>query len=204
MSNDKKRIVYGAVDEDTHTSLAIIATANGEKIFNIINDAIVDYIQKETDKMGQGAPIDLKIYRSVQQARLVDRRRNQLVQIAWAHSNNPTEESADLLNELCNEADFPVEDIIAEIESSPMIPLGSDDGTGKFSAMRWLINFLPPGRPIKTKVIHAKGKEYNFSAGTLNAAKRELGIISKKPADYWVWIREAPIEIETTKVETEK
>lgn len=189
MSYDSnKRWVSTELDEDAHRALCRLATQMGTHPSKLIEQFVVDGLAATAEQEEFVASIDLQVFAGVYEVRRRARIRSQLVQIAFEHQQNPTEETADLLKSLCELASIPVEEIVRESEDATLVPLAQDNGTGVNSAMRWLRQVVEAGNEYPVVFIMQLAKEVGFSESIVKSAKQNLGIISKRRSKGWMWM----------------
>jgi hypothetical protein len=143
---------------------------------------------EELKKTGSELSVDLRVFNALQNLRRNERIKVQLQQIAFQHLQSPSEETADLLNTLCEEANMTVEEVLAEARDATEVPLTYDDGRGVASAMGWLKGYLTPEEEFAVRAVEVVAEMQGFSKAVLKEAKRRLGVISKRKAHNWVWV----------------
>lgn len=186
-----RRIIYTELDEDTHRTLLALCSLRGQNINTVAAELLQEALARESEKdyaCGEDL-IDLRVYAGVQRVRRQARLRTQLCMIAFEHNQFPTEETADLLTDLCNLAGVAKEEIIKDSEDQ-RVPLVQDNGTGVGSAVRWLQAFLGSQEMPMVQVMEA-GHRMGFSPATIRAAKTQLNIHSYRRANCWVWVKQS-------------
>jgi antitoxin component of RelBE/YafQ-DinJ toxin-antitoxin module len=191
-----KRWVSTELDEDTHRTLLKVATELGVHPTKLIEKYITDGLTNEALTMDLFAPPELRVYAALQEVRKRSRIRSQLGQIAFEHQNNPSEESADILQNVCDISGVTVEDVVSHDLSS--VPLIQDNGNGVSSCVRWLQKYCIPNREFPVPVVLEQGKSFGFSEAVIRSAKAQLGIISKRASKTWVWVKVIQLPPEPT------
>jgi hypothetical protein len=187
MSDLKNRWVSAEIPDDTYRALVMTATELGVHPSKLIGQYIISKLQEEVEVNGEHLPIDVHIWAVAEESKRNQRMRSQLVSIAYQHTQDPTEESSDMLNTLCIMAGVEIQQILDEAQDSRVVPLIQDGGTKQAEAMEWLGELLKSGGGQPAKAIFAKGEELGYSQSLLKQAKSALGIISKRKPDCWVW-----------------
>lgn len=194
--DSNRRWISAELDEDVHRALLQLATLRGKHPNKLVEDMVVDGIALAAEQEEFVTSVDLQVYAGVYEVRRRARIRSQLVQIAFEHQQNPSEETADLLKSLCELAGVPVEEIVQESEDSTLVPLSQDNGTGVHSAARWLNKVVEIGKEYPAIFIMQLAHEVGFSDATVKSAKQVLGIQSKRKSMGWVWTIPQPKETE--------
>lgn len=184
-----KRWVSTEIDEDTHRALCQLATLRGQHPSKVIEQFIADGISLAAENEEFAASIDIQVYAGLFEVRRRARVRSQLVQIAFEHQQNPTEDTADMLKSLCELAGIPEEEIVRESEDATLVPIVQDNGTGVASATRWLRQVIEADNEYPVLFVMELAKEVGFSESTVKSAKQTLGIVSKRKSKGWVWTK---------------
>lgn len=189
--SERTKWIYAQVDEDTHRALCRRATETGFHPSELIERYVILGLTSEAEelkKSGSEMSIDLRVFEAIQHLRRGERIKTQLQQIAFQHLQKPGEETADLLNILCDEAGLTVEEVLAEARDAIEVPLTYDDGRGVASAMMWLKGYLTPEEEFAVRAIEVVAEIQGFSKAVLKEAKRRLGVVSRRKAHNWVWV----------------
>jgi hypothetical protein len=187
-----KKFVSCFLDEDTHRNLVRLATLLGAHPSDLVEQYITRGLLQDAKDLEEFVSPDLKVYAGMQEMRRRARVRAQLVNIAFEHNQNPTEESADLLNRLCVLVGIPVEDIIRDSEETLLVPVVNDDGHGVQSAMAWLARLVEPDQEYSVSAVTDMGAVRGFTPYVIKAAKSNLGLVSSRRSDGWIWKRPEP------------
>ena len=187
MSDLKNRWVSAEIPDDTYRALVMTATELGVHPSKLIGQYINASLQEEVKINGEHLPIDVHIWAVSEEAKRSQRMRSQLISIAYHHTQDPTEESSDMLNTLCIMAGVEMQQILDDAQDSRIVPLLQDGGTKHAEAMEWLGEVLKREGGLPAKEIFAKGEELGYSQSLLKQAKSSLGVISKRKPDCWVW-----------------
>jgi hypothetical protein len=174
-----------------------IATQKGLHPAKVIEQFIVDGIALSAEMEEFSSSVDIQVYAGVYEVRRRARIRSQLVQIAFEHQQNPTEESADALRSLCELADVAVEEIIEESEDAALVPIIQDNGHGVASAVRWLKQVIEDGNEYPVTYLLELAYQAGFSQATIKSAKQTLGIVSRRKSNCWVWLRPTHEDVTT-------
>ena len=189
--SDRTKWIYAQVDEDTHRALCRRATETGFHPSELIDRYVTLGLMQDAEelrKSGTEMSVDLRVFNALQDLRRGERIKVQLQQIAYQHLQKPSEETADLLNVLCEEAGLTVEEVISEARDATEVPLTYDDGRGVASAMSWLKSYLTPEEELAVRAIEVVAEIQGFSKAVLKEAKRRLGVVSRRKAHNWVWV----------------
>lgn len=182
----KDRWISAKVDEQTHELLCKLATKRGmhpaKLVAQFVEDALV------MGGLNEGAGFDLKLYATAQKANRSRVRQQQLETIAWEVAQNDDTEAFEQLEELCDEAGFDVNEIIASAKEYDTPPiLVSRNGTGIDAAMRWLQQKFTERDSWPATEIKELGAKRGFNKSTLSSAKRQLGYASVRCSTHWEW-----------------
>jgi len=165
----------------------MLATQRGKHPSRLIEDFVSQGLESAAEE-DEFCPVDVRIMASLQDIRRRARMRSQLVQIAFEHQQQPTEETADILKSLCEAAEIPLEDVIRESSDTPIVPLVDDDNiNGVNAAMRWLHTVIEAGEEYPVMFLLDLAHQVGFTDATVKSAKQLLGIISKRKSKGWVW-----------------
>lgn len=197
MATDRNTI-YTVLDEDTYRSLLALCNLKGRSVLEVAAELIQEGLVHAAESeyaCGEDA-IDLRVFAGVMKVRRQARIRSQLTQIAFEHNQFPTEDTADLLNNLCNLAGIAVDEV-ARDGAEQKVPLVTDNGFGVGSACRWLQDYLKDGETPVTQVME-QGHRMGFTPAVIRSAKAHLGVHSIRRSTSWVWTIQQPMGIEVS------
>lgn len=182
-----RRWVSCELDEDTHRALCQLATTHGQHPSKLIEQFITDGISVAAEQEEFTGNVDVQVFAGLYEVRRRARIRSQLVQIAFEHQQNPTEDTADMLRSLCELAGVSPEEITKESTEGSLVPIVQDNGAGVASAVRWLKQVVEVGNEYPVNFITDLARDVGFSTTTIKSAKQHLGIISVRKSKGWVW-----------------
>ena len=186
----KTRWVSAEIPDDTYRSLVMTATELGVHPSKLIAQYINTSLQEEVKINGDHLPVEVHIWAVNEETRRKERMHSMLVGIAYRHTQDPTEESSDMLNTLCIMAGVEMQQVLDDAQDSRIVPLVQDGGTKLAEAMEWIGEELKLGNEIAAKSIFEQGEKLGYSHSLLKQAKSQLGIISKRKPKGWVWLWE--------------
>jgi len=109
-------------------------------------------------------------------------------QMAIAHLNDPTEESADELEVACESIGISVESIVDVMNDKEYIgQIVSNRGKDLNSVELWLSEMIKPGLEYKAAEIFRMGLDRGFSKDRVAKARTSLGIDSTRRSGHWAW-----------------
>lgn len=189
------KFIACGLDEDVYAALMRYATFTGKHPSRLLEEWVIAALEAAETDVFLAVPIEVKVFNTLQKQRATSRLRSQLVQIAMEHSESPSEESADRLQELCKEAGVSMEAILKESMDSTLVPLRDDDSSVA-KAIAWLVKTLAEGQEYPVSELMELASKDGLSATQLKDAKRQLGIVSARKSHQWIWRREAAQEIQ--------
>lgn len=190
-NEEKSFWVWAQLDEDVHTALLEISTETGKHPKVLIEIAVEDYILQWTaSRKEKGLLIPGKV--ELEAIVIEERRRqvlfNQIKQLAYHHSDTPTDESAERLARACELAGVSVELILEQVSNKPIGVDMMTEGSTLNTAELYLINTMTPGEIYQSTEIITAGENRGIKKYLINEAKRKLGIRSRRESGSWVWI----------------
>jgi hypothetical protein len=109
-------------------------------------------------------------------------------QMAIAHLNDPTEESADELAAACDSIGMSVESIVDVMSEKEYIgQIVNQRGKDLNDVEMWLAETIKPDREYKASEIFRMGLERGYSKDRVRKARTALGIDSKRRSGHWAW-----------------
>lgn len=199
MSEDKKRFIYSAIPEETHVALLMLAMKEGVQPARLIEKFIEKGIEGEEDEFFGGEfPPPLKVYRTWLRMRDKQSTMIQLKQIAAFLTLTQDEEEMDNFDTLCKENGMVTQEVLQAAQDETQIygsSLVMDDNQGVNHATQYLFRKLSDGSEIAVKDLEREATMLGISKTALNAAKRKIGIESRRNSKEWVWL--IPLSLRT-------
>lgn len=115
---------------------------------------------------------------------------NMLREIAMTYLNNPSDELLDQLTALSEEVGLSVEDLLEDVkDNEEMIDYIAKNGTlsETHRAIKDIFDRSQTGALPSSVVTEQVMSAVNCSKETVNRAKRDLGIVSRKTGKAWMW-----------------
>jgi hypothetical protein len=180
----KKMWTAGQLEEETYNALMGLAAQEGVPPAMIVEKAVEEYIRN----VGKNSKNSF-VYAAyaVLEMRSREVRLLNIKQIAVAHIENPTDESADQLRALCEMSGVSMEEIISDMNRTPHIKaLIAEVGTLS-SVEAWLLRFMEPGKSYAAKIVQEAAQKSGHSDFMIKKAKSKLNIVSRRMGKQWFW-----------------
>jgi len=185
----KKMYIGGQIDAEDYRRFFRLAVSLGKQISDLVPVAILYYMGMAEYEDESKVPLEIRFHRKLVQIRRSADIENVLRDMALAYVAAPNEETSEMLSECAAEAGYTREEILEWISEDRLVPLGNT-ATTLDKAVDFLSRMIEPGQEYPTIDIIEKGKAEGFTEGTINAAKRKLGIRSERRPKCWVWKRD--------------
>jgi len=187
MADERRKWTGAQIDEATWNELRSAAVYHGIRPEGLVEQAIIAWIEQDKEDR-KTPPAHLRIYVRHLAVRRKRQERAMLCDIGAEILEGDDREEYDKFITLCEESGYSPEVVIADIKmqrSSPIVV--QDNGRGLGSATIWLQDMFKQQQTYPSNVIVVKGHKAGFSKPTLNAAKRQLGILSIRKSSHWIW-----------------
>lgn len=181
------RWVSAELEEGLHRSLCQVATELGVHPHKLCAEYIRQGVLRDVQENTEFIPVEAKVWAAAQSIRAGARMRAMLVQIAFAHQQAPDEATSDLLNQLCEMAGIPIQEVLDEADDSSIVPLIQDSGSKLAQAMRFLADILDDNEEVPVSYIYSLGEQNGLKPSILKQAKHELKVRSVRKPTEWVW-----------------
>lgn len=192
--DDKKKINQIWVESETWAWLVEQANRRGELIADftgaLLDEAIIHWQPPQEDEP------ERRIYWAWLGFIRDKQRRERIYQAASMYKENPTEEMADALAQMCEDGGLDYREVIKEVERDPFSSLiaNSRNGSVLGECIRWLTKLLqehPEGIPVRIAKIIAEKEGFSSSTmkrarGAINADLHSPSILSHKVGHKWV------------------
>lgn len=183
MSDDKKRLNLIRVEEGTFSWLVNRANAHGMAIGDFAGELLDECAL--TWKPPTDVESDRMLFWNSVQVQQEEQKRRLVYQAAAIYQNrrNPTEEEAERLASMCEEAGMDYREVIKEVGSDPFssVVAFSRNGSAAGQCMRWLADTMKNRRVMPAKLIEVKAGQEGFSPSTLSRARRAINLDERSP-----------------------
>jgi len=184
MSNT--RWISTKINEQAHETLCQLASERGMHTSALAADLIETALAEDGEK--QNSSLHARLFSLAHRAGRSEIIEQQLERIAWFAMQKSDEALADELERLCQETGYDTNEIMERAKNYTKAPIVIGyDGTSKDAAARWLQDRFADNPTWRVQEIRELGERAGFAIATLNRAKRDLGIASKKVSNYWTW-----------------
>lgn len=184
MNDDKKIMNFVPVDPSTFEWLTTMANKQGERV-NDFSGILLDELAMSNWTLPKpGESEDDNLFFWFFQEALKRRRRRELIYKAAAiYLDDPTEEAAEQLEEMCVIAGLAPEEVIGEVRDDPFsnVIKESFDGTKLGRCTRWLADAMSEHGEIRQVDLVRIGMSEGFDETMLNRAKRRINMDTETP-----------------------
>lgn len=196
--------VWAQIEEGLHTSLLEVSTMTGKHPRQIVEMGVelaVAHFVEIAKKNGSAIPDRARLQSLLLEDRNKQLMVNQVKIMAYNHSLNPSEESADRLAEACDLAGVSLDALMDEIESKPELVEAVSKGGSLSSAEVFLIGHMKPGKMYAAREIIELAATRGFKEYVIKEAKRKQNVKSIRLESAWFWT--IPVKEEKGKKEEE-
>lgn len=192
---DTRKFKNFRVEESLHNALIEIVNMTGKSMEDLFVDGanlvVAEFAKKSKGKSIQAhnSQLELREYQTQQAI---------LKQVAAAYQNNPTEESLDKFQALCDVLETSMEKVTEEMKEMPHITEVLKGANSITNAEMWILENVEPGKPIASTYVEEKGFKVGYKKWTLRDAKDRLNrsgsvkIEITKKGTKWFWIMSMP------------
>ena len=196
--NEKNKFAATLLDAATHLSLIRAATKLSKHPSDLVEKYIRWGIDRETEEMDDPPPM-LRIFNAIQKLKADDIIFSQLKFFAYrikeGHGDNQSQYEE--LEVLCEAAGYTIDSVMKDEANRVGAPIMiTDSSTGVTAAMAWLRQNLGREDELPAKAVENMAALDGFSSNVLSDAKRNLGIMSKRRSNNWVWLWPDSVRVE--------
>lgn len=203
--DDKRYVNWVPIDEEAWGWLSQQADAHGMRLNDFIGTLLEDIFETweppESDEPGRRT-----LWAMVRFERR-RRMRERVNRAANIYEDDPTEESADDLAQMCEDAGMDYGEVLKNMRDDPFSSLTafSRNGSVLGECIRWLPKFIQDrGGRVPVRLIQIVAGKRGFSESTVSRARRainnDLGtpaILTKRDGPGWTWyVRQESDEVE--------
>ena len=181
------RFVAAQIDEEQHRLLCRLATMLGKHPADLLSIAVQRFL---TEVTVENPPLDLQVFQALMKVRRNTDIEAMLRDMAIAYQNNPSEESADILNRMLELCGYTLEDVDHWIQQDRLVPLSRGGSPLTDQAITFMAGYMQVGNEYPMTDITDKARELGISAAALGVAKRKLNVRSVRRSTCWVWVRD--------------
>ena len=193
---DGKRINLVYVLPSTFDWLVSESNKKGDNLAHYIGTVLDDVVE---GKLEYSESTRTKVARDMRALRDKDQMRREALEAAVIYRHNPSQETADLLKRVCDNAQVDYDDALEEIDGDPFSSLIHNVRTGnaKFrECMEWLTTHLTAHNgQLPSNAIMTVGGLQGYNQNLLNRVKRMIAldpdtptIQSEKRDNIWWWV----------------
>lgn len=200
----KKCINKVWVDDETHTALLNGANKQGDTIASyagaILDDAAISEKPNFSDDADPFARLHWNWYRFKLKQRSIEK----VHRAAAIYSENPTDENADSLEQMCADAGLDYKDVINRTKNDPFssIVANSRNGTKYGRCIRWLPDtIVKMGGRVPVSTLNTMAAIEGFDSSMLNRVKRAINgdantpnILSERESNGWIWVLDEHVQ----------
>lgn len=192
---DTRKFKNLRVEESLHNALIEIVNMTGKSMEDLFVDGanmvVTEFAKKSRGKNVQAHAAQLKLREHQTQQTI-------LKQVAAAYQNNPTEESLDEFQALCDVLETSIEKVTEEMKEMPHITEVLKGTNSISNAEMWILQNIKPEKPVASTYVEEKGFKVGYKKWTLRDAKDRLNrsgnvkIEIMKQGTKWYWVMSVP------------
>jgi len=199
MQDDKKIMNFVPTDPATFEWLTMMANKQGERV-NEFAGMLLDELAMTNWTLPEPGEKqkDGRFFWLFQEALKRRRQRELIYKAAAIYLDDPTEDAAEQLEEMCDIVGLVPEEVVGEIRDDPFSNMikESYNGTKMGRCIRWLIESLSEHTELPQKEIVKIGMAEGYDETMLNRAKRRINLDDSTPtiqsqripgAKGWKW-----------------
>lgn len=201
MPSDERKVLQRIrVEPDTHDWLIREANKVGEPLDEfagkLLDDCAISWKPPAVGTVESDGDRDRVVFWSWTIAMRRRRQIERMYQVAAACAENPCEETATLLEQMCDALGINYEAVMAEADENPfssVIAFGRN-GSKLSSCIKWLVELMQQRRTMTVREICALAEKKGFkesmvkqARGAINQNVSSPAIISRRTSDGWTW-----------------
>jgi len=178
-----RTITLTEIPADLYHALAALASEEGASISELSIRFLDEGVQRQNDHAFTSSS-DTRIYQAY---RALQRRlstMSMLEALARDYQRAPTDEALDQLRQMCDDADFTLDEIMAQALESKPVEASGDVANAK----TWLLAYADHRLEVPAAEALADGMALGFKKHHITFARNELGWQSVKRGKGHVWV----------------